>query len=198
MNPEIHSAMDCYRWLWRSPLLTVPTVSVLGSIILTLNGRLSCSPDCPNSTLRLAHMVGYSVAILGSGMWHLTLLRAATHRQSAFVRWHGRQALILAGVRTAIPLGFFFADFFAQEYAYPDLYLISAVFGAWMFGEIPYGILDVILALVAVWLFGTGWGQQQAARGDCALMHWTGQGAGLPLAVTASTTTPTPPSPAGE
>jgi len=29
---------------------------------------------------------------------------------------------------------------------------------------------------IAVWLGGTLWGQRQAARGNCSLMHWLGQG----------------------
>ena len=122
-HAEHLQAKKVYRWLWWSPLLTVPTLVFLGNW-------------------------GEQVAaVLGSALWHLTLLKPAQNEESAFVRWHGRQALALAGLRTIIPL--FFAVFY-------DLNLIF------------------IPILIAVWFFGTIWGQNQAARGDCSLARWLG------------------------
>lgn len=94
------------------------------------------------------------IAIVGSACWHLLFLFPALHNKSDFARWHRWQALILAGIRTFIAM-LFVAD------AY------------WVF----------LLALIAVWFFGTLWGQRQAARGDCSLMRWAGHGAGLPLPI---------------
>ena len=41
------------------------------------------------------------------------------------------------------------------------------------------------------------WGQLQAGRGDCALMRWTGHGAGLPLPIQPATSGAALPLPAG-
>lgn len=168
MSPEIHTAKNWYRWLWLSAFLTIPTFSFIGAIAYGAGYGLICSADGRNCPYRLVSLVSYLVAILGSALWHLVLLIPATHPQSEFVRWHGWQALMLAGVRTAIPLAFVLFDFVSGAYGYPSLY--------------------PILGLIAVWLFGTLWGQGQAARGDCALMRWAGHSAGLPLPV--KTTTP--------
>jgi len=67
------------------------------------------------------------------------------------VRWHGRQALLLAGVRTIVPLGFGLA-----------------------FGD-DYGALLFIPVQLVIWFGGTLWGQLQAARGKCSLARWFGQ-----------------------
>jgi hypothetical protein len=107
------------------------------------------------------------VAVLGSALWHLVLLRPASNKDSQFVRWHGRQALLLAGVRTAVPL------------------LFVLVFGN------TYVMLLSIPILIPVWFFGTLWGQLQAARGDCSLMRWFGHALALPsLETTTEGTTP--------
>jgi hypothetical protein len=172
MNPEIRTAKNWYRWLWLSPFLTIPTLALIGVSVYGTGYGLICSygsRDCP---YELVSLVSYVAAILGSAWWHLVLLIPATHRQSEFVRWHGRQALLLAGVRTAVPLAFVLFNFVSGGYGFLSLY--------------------PILGLIAVWLFGTSWGQGQAARGDCALMRWAGHGAGLPLPVKTATPASTP------
>jgi hypothetical protein len=135
-NSQIMAAKKAYGWLWRSPLLTVPTLIVLyffsDSILFP---------------------------ILGSALWHLILLQYANNKKSGFVRWHGRQALVLAGIRTAIPLFFFFTD---GEYFYEE--------SIWPF-----------LLLLAVYFIGNIWGRNQVLRGDCWLMRWRGHGEDLPL-----------------
>ena len=147
MNPEVLTAKKWYRWLWLSPLLTIPSLFFITITVFQPSRELICG----------------LIAILGSALWHLILLVPALNKQSEFVRWHGRQALLLAGLRTAIPVAFL-------VYGY--------VLGG---GYIALAWLWFIPVLILVWLFGTLWGQRQAARGDCALMRWTGHGAGLPL-----------------
>lgn len=119
-------AKNWYLWLWLSPLLTLPTLAV---IWLLKPGYESFSP------------------ILGSALWHLILLVPALNTQAPFVRWHGRQALVLAAMRTAIALVF------------------GPILGQWPLA---------VLVLIAVWFAGTLWGQTQIGRGDCSLMRWAG------------------------
>jgi hypothetical protein len=90
----------------------------------------------------------------------LILLYPAVWGKTDFVRWHGRQALLLAGLRTAVAFGI-------------SITIIQ---------ENPLFLLGFIV-LVLLWLFGNLWGQTQAKRGECSLMRWTGHGAGLPLPV---------------
>jgi hypothetical protein len=159
MNPEILTAKKWYRWLWFSPLLTIPSV-----VSIYLNGpgyELICGRNWQNCDYYLVGRVDGLAAILGSALWHLVLLVPALNKQSEFVRWHGRQALLLAGIRTTAPLAFLTYGLFV--------------------GGSRSSVLWSIPVLIAVWLFGTLWGQGQAARGDCSLMRWTGHGVGLPL-----------------
>lgn len=127
------SARGVYRWLWFSLLLTIPTLAVL------------LFSDTP-----------ISIAVMGSALWHLLLLRQALAKHP-YVRWHGRQGLLLAALRTAVPLGF--GLLFNNE----------------------EGILLAFWLLIAIWLAGNIWVQNQVARGDCWLMRVRGQGEGLPL-----------------
>jgi hypothetical protein len=128
---EKRTARNWYWWLWLSPLVTLLTLFWL----MTLHPEAAFTP----------------LAVLGSALPHLILLLPVLSRKSEFVRWHGRQALLLAGVRTVVPL----------------------VFAA-LFGSQSYSLLAVPI-LIAVWAIGTARGQLQAARGLCALMRWLGR-----------------------
>lgn len=108
-----------YRWLWWSPILTVPTAAVL---------LFSFYP-------------GYGYPILISALWHALFLRKAfVGKHDPFVKWHARQALLLAGIRTLIAFAFVSTDTFG-----------------WLF------------VLIALWFFGNIWAGSMAKRGDCWL-----------------------------
>jgi len=157
MNPEIVAAKKIYRWLWLSPFLTVPSI-----VFLVFNEpgyELICGGNWRGCDSSLSQLVTGLFAVLGSGLWHLVLLPSAFNTKSEFVRWHGRQALLLAGIRTAVALGILF--FYINGY---------------------YQILGLsLLILIVIWFFGTMVGQGQAASGECSLMRRAGHGAGLPL-----------------
>jgi hypothetical protein len=132
---ERRTARNWYWWLWLSPFLTVPTAGFLYGLRLGFY---------ETSTLILA--------VLIAALWHLLLLIPATNKDSPFVRWHGRQELALAGIRTAIPV----------------LFLIRFGF--------DYESLVAIPTLIVIWFGGTLWGQLQASRGKCTLASWAGRG----------------------
>ena len=92
-NPEVQTAKNWYIWLWFSPGLTVPTFFLLqGFVYILFNSSYSTN----EFTILMAIL-----PVLGSALWHSILLIPALTGRSEFVRWHGRQALLLAGVRTA-------------------------------------------------------------------------------------------------
>lgn len=124
---ETLTARKWYRWLWLSPIFTLPTYIFL--FILDVGNR--------------------PIAVIGSAVWHLILLIPALNKENMFVRWHGRQALLLAGVRTFIPL---------------------------MFAILDRNLCLVISILIIIWIVGTRWAEAQAARGDCSLLRWINHG----------------------
>ena len=146
-------ARNWYWWPWLSPLLTVPTLLLLYGIVSALVWGLAV-PSRPGGGAAIHYAIveraAILIAVLGSALWHLVLLVPARDKKNAFVRWHGRQALLLAGVRTAVPVA---------------LGLLIA----------GYGPLLSIPILLAIWFGGTLWGQLQAARGNCSLMQRLGQ-----------------------
>lgn len=152
LNGEHKQAKYVYRWLWLSPFLTTPTLAVFS--FWDPGYELICSGLYSNCDWNLVSQITGTIAVLGSALWHLTLLKPARNQESFLVRWHGRQALALAGVRTAIPL------FFALK------------------GDIDS--LGFIPILIFVWLVATIWGQNQAKRGDCTLARWFGHAKELP------------------
>jgi len=139
-----------YFWLWFSPLLTIPTLFILSFLTYNLILVLLCPGGYRNCDSTRLSKYALFVAILVSALWHLILLIPVLDKRNEFVRWHGRQALCLAGVRTAIPL--IFVSLFGEDMLAP-----------------------VILFMIAFWLAGTLWGQFQARRGDCSLARWFGR-----------------------
>lgn len=156
-DEERQTARKWYRWLWLSPLLTVPTMLIIHYAADSLIYDLYCLPGGPPCVYHFQTIFRWSglIAILGSALWHLVLLLPIRNKSSEFISWHGRQGMVLAGVRTAVPL---------------------ILFGVW----IEYGALLAIVVMIPIWLFGTLWGKRQAERGDCSLMRWTGREADLP------------------
>jgi hypothetical protein len=145
---EKRTARNWYWWLWLSPLLTVPTLFVL----LVMLDFIWASSGMYFGRWGQAGRPITLIAVAGSSLWHLILLIPALGGKSAFVRWHGWQALLLAAVRTAIPL---------------------AGFG--LAGDSETSLIIMISLLLIVWFGGTLWGQLQAGRGECTLMRWFGR-----------------------
>lgn len=153
---ETKTARSWYVWLWWSPAVTVPTVYVFYFSELEQIVRNIVCPDRSCGSI-LKYAIPIVSLLIVSSLWHLILLIPALNKESVFVRWHGRQALMLAGVRTVVPI----------------------VLVLWSGDEI--GLIPAIPVLIVIWLFGTLWGQRQAARGDCSLMRWFGHREALPV-----------------
>lgn len=134
---ENEKAKNVYTWLWLSPFLTIPTLIII--LIADLGNELYCCD------LAIEERITGIIAVLGSSLWHLVLLKSALNKDSYLIRWHGWQALILAGLRTAVPLFF------------------MLVFG------LNFGTLFFIPILMLIWLTGTLIGQHQAKHGYCTL-----------------------------
>jgi len=156
IRKEKRKAADWYRWLWLSPLVTVFTAIFLYSLIYDPVFDLVCPDGYRNCDWDIAERIPILIALVGSALWHLILLIPALDKEKAFVCWHGRQALLLAGVRTAVPLA---------------MIILVNIYG---------GLLAAILVLIPIWFAGTLWGQRQAKRGDCSLARWLGKADVLP------------------
>ncbi len=157
---ERKKARDWYWWLWLSPLLTIPTLLFFYSQLFGYDLMHTWAGIGYGHASRISVGIG----VLVSALWHLVLLGPIRNKESLFVRWHGRQALLLAGVRTAIPLAFGLA-----------------------IGE-DYEVLLFIPVQIVVWFGGTLWGQLQASRGKCSLARWFGQEELLPVVEKATVT----------
>lgn len=149
-------AMNWYLWLWLSPLVTVPSLAFIYFLGDALSVRLICGGEWLDCNHAAVERVALLIAVLGSALWHLILLLPALVAKSQFVRWHGRQALFLAGLRTAVPL------------------MSALVFGVG-------GVCLANLIQLPIYVLGNLWGQRQATRGDCSLMRWFGRAEALPL-----------------
>jgi len=142
------TARKWYRWLWLSPFLTIPTLILVS--FMNFGYELLCRGPGPCDWY-LAERMGLIIAILASSLWHLVILRPASQKERPFVRWHGLQALCLAGLRTAVPLAF------------------VIVYG------FDFTSLLAIPVLILIWFIGTFIGQHQASRGKCSLCQWAGR-----------------------
>lgn len=99
---EIQLAKAPYNWLKASPLLTIPTLLFITSIVSSSDifyflcvGDFDCGSNGKQS-------MEFAVGVLGSALWHLLLLQYVNNKESELVREHGRKALIQAGIRTGV------------------------------------------------------------------------------------------------
>jgi tetratricopeptide (TPR) repeat protein len=121
---EIKTAKNWYRWLWLSPLLTIPTLIVLYNQDLEILFQ---------EVLNWSDGFSFAVLNLFSALWHLILLVPAFHKSSPFIRWHGWQAFALAGIRTIIPFSIAIwtgGDEFGYLLSIPPLLVV------WFFGTL--------------------------------------------------------------
>jgi hypothetical protein len=142
-------AVKAYTWLWISPILTIPTRTFISSLLFPI---FTYTFDWGYA---IGDRLSWLLAVLGSSLWHLILVPGLFNEEDTYLRWHKRQALALAVIRTAIPAGF-----------------------AILFGEGGTGFVNFIL--VVVWSLGTFVGQNQAKNGKCSLAVRLGHGDELP------------------
>ncbi len=128
---QIKKAANWYFWMWLWPL-----IPLLWRVVL----RVNYFPD-------------FIIFILAHILPHLILLIPARNKESEYVRWHGRQMLLMAGIFTIS-------------------YLIL------LFNT--YSIWGLLLPAISIWFFCTWWGHRQATRGECALARWAGHEQILP------------------
>jgi len=164
---QIAAAVRIYNWLWISPLLTIPTliVALLPDDIGYYLSDLVCPPGRPGCDDTSVYWFLGMFALIVSSLWHLILLRNLGGWNSEFVRWHAKQALVFAGIRTAIPIIYFNASIYKAVRNMESMW--TALPGIILIGLITYFVTASI-------------GQNQAKRGDCWLMRVFSQGQALP------------------
>lgn len=98
---EIRYARGAYNWLRVSPLLTIPTLYFAASVFFQFDICSNFGLVCNYS---VDEAISYGGGVVVSALWHLLLLQYANHKNSEFVREHGRIALTHAGIRTGVAL----------------------------------------------------------------------------------------------
>jgi ABC-type multidrug transport system fused ATPase/permease subunit len=109
---EERQAIRAYNWLRASPFLTIPTLLLISSLDL---GESFCDNFLSACNYEFVSYINYTFGVLGSALWHAAILfQYANNKDSAFVRRHGQQALIYAGIRTAVPVIAIVLDYFSS------------------------------------------------------------------------------------
>lgn len=109
---EERQAIRAYNWLRASPFLTIPTLLLISSLDL---GQSFCDNFLSACNYEFVSYLNYTFGVLGSSLWHVVILfQYANNKDSAFVRRHGQQALIYAGIRTAVPVIAIVLDYFSS------------------------------------------------------------------------------------
>lgn len=141
-------ARNWYFWLWFSPLVAFPTSTVLFLYLIFAGDNFPLS-ILSNLILVAGHYLPLlNLILIGPALLHLILLIPALDKKRPFVRWHARQAMLIVAVRTCFI--FIAVDALIESY---------------------WTIVFLFLPL-AIWFFGTLWGQLEANRGRCTLMKW--------------------------
>lgn len=147
---EQELAKRVYKWLKSSPLFTVVTFFIIYYMGLSeiFCGSYACNYDT-------TQFIDAVFGVLGSALWHLTLLQYVNNKESDLVHWHGAQALLIAGVRTLIPL-------------------LSLVIGFFL-GSIDLSCSLSFIGLFIIWAIVPQWGNRQVERGECILAQHMGK-----------------------
>ena len=141
-------ARNWYFWLWFSPLVAFPTSTVLFLYLIYAGDYFPFSILSKLNQVAGHYLPLLSLITISPALLHLILLIPALDKKRPFVRWHARQAMLIVAVRTC----FIFITVEA-------------------FIESDWTIVFLFLSL-AIWFFGTLWGQLEANRGKCTLMKW--------------------------
>jgi hypothetical protein len=110
-------AKAAYNWLRASPVVTLLTLFMIVSMDIAqyICGDYWSWESVSRCDYQIAENINFAFGVLGSALWHLVLLQYANNKDSEFVRKHGRQALVYAGIRTAVPLGAVVLNFLTGE-----------------------------------------------------------------------------------
>jgi hypothetical protein len=126
-------ARAAYNWLRVSPIVTVLTLFMIVSMDIAqyICGDYWSWESASRCDYQTAENINFAFGVLSSALWHLVLLQYANNKDSEFVRKHGRQALIYAGIRTAIPLGAVVLNFLTGESGLFSCLAIGALLILW-------------------------------------------------------------------
>ncbi|GEM_PF-2500317 len=103
MNPpnEVQRAKNGYIWSLVAPFMVLATTLVIASMNFSYSICVSDNIDCGwNDAKYLNYLIGFIPSVL----WYVFLLPNAFHKESAFVRKHGRRTLMLAGILWGVAL----------------------------------------------------------------------------------------------
>lgn len=131
---EERLAKGAYNWLRASPLVTVITLYLVASFGFGYGICFRFSPICGDDFYysSIAEYINYGFGIIVSACWHFLLLQYVNNKDSEFVRKHGRQALIYAGIRTGTALGGLLLDFFLGASGVLTCITIIVLFILWI------------------------------------------------------------------
>jgi len=103
MNPqnEVQRARNGYIWSLVAPFMVLATTLVIASMNFSYSICVDDNIDCGWND---AKYLNYLIGLIPSVLWYVFLLPNAFHKESAFVRKHGRSALMLAGVIWGVAL----------------------------------------------------------------------------------------------
>lgn len=148
-TPEIEKAKGLYLWLWLAPILQLFAAPFVGGFVSVLMPK------------NVNWLWSVAVTALVLGLAHLRLLLPAIDAKSEFVRWHARQAFLIATIQTLI-------------------LPVALIAGVYQSDSNGIACLGAVAAPI-FWFVSNIRGRDNAARGDCTLMRWSGHGAILPL-----------------
>lgn len=129
---EVVRARNGYLWLLVAPFLIIATTLIIASLNL---GYWVCVTDPIKCRMNGLKYLNYLSGLLPSALWYVFLLPNAFHKESAFIRKHGRRALIQAGIFLGVALLGMLLDWLALANG---------------------GVLNIAFGiLVVIWLFNT-------------------------------------------
>jgi hypothetical protein len=98
---EVQRARNGYIWSLVAPFMVIATTLVIASMNFSYSICVGDNIDCGRNG---AKYLNYLIGLIPSALWYAFLLPNAFHKESAFVRKHGRSALMLAGILWGVAL----------------------------------------------------------------------------------------------
>lgn len=134
-NNDVVRARNGYIWSLVAPFMVLATTLVIASLNYSYSICVSDSINCGRNG---AKYLNYAIGFLPSMLWYVFLLPNAFHKESAFVRKHGRRALAQGGILLGVALLGMLADWLTRANGMILNITFVILFLIWLFNIMQY------------------------------------------------------------
>lgn len=135
ISNDVVRARNGYIWFLLAPFMIIVTTLAIASMNYSYSICVSDNIDCGRNG---AKYLNYVIGLIPSALWYAFLLPNAFHKESAFVRKHGKRALAQAGILLGVALLGMLIDWLTRANGAIFNITFAVLFVIWLFNILQY------------------------------------------------------------